>query len=1589
MNTCSGMQWMTRLGSMVACAAAAVIALVPGSGVAQECGSFTAWFGTGCTDGMNTCCTSQTFFCGSDEPAGEVFCDASVSGPPGPLCGNISSCPSGTFGDCVPSEYQCAGDEVDCNGLQGDGCFPGPNEPDPNPIPEAPPDAPSPLPLDPPPAEPPLPKPPSGCGIPKVGAAGKDPIMLAVKAAATTPFTDFSVDRVSHLSIVRTYNSADVDLNTLGAGGVFGNGWRHNWDATLSCSAAGVCTVNRGHYAGYKFHAMAALPSLDGTETWQVYSAHAPRGYEPTHRNVLVQRPDGEWIVFLTDGRTLHFENVCTSCEAGTAYCTPALSGGKARLTKAVDKMGNSVRVVYDAPSGLLLGLVDDLGHSLEVRNPGSCQNYATELRYDGAVVARYSVTGSLLRSAVDADGNTLQSYVYVSAGAYWPRLQAVLDEAGTAIAEFSYDAYGKAIGLVDDGSSVAVTYGDRSAVVTEYFRGRFGDTAAASERRFDWNRRVVSISDGCACGSPKLMDWTKSGKLACSRDANGRVTSQEFDALGRVTRRVEFTGDACEVPASLPPDSREEWRAYGVARPIAQGLNLELDTVTAISRKSALDPTRFASEIFDYEQASQPTDPAGYWCAATALPAGSVLCRHITAGYVTGTSGPVLERHATFFSYDARGRLVRAYGPVNLDQPGANDIPPLEERTYWGDSDTPERRGRLQQVRRYRSPIAQPLVTLYDYDMFGLSRITAPDQTQRMIVKDGRGRSRFFVTADATGTVRSRSETRYYDGATPRLRILPSGSAERYSFDGKGRLRLTEYLSSDPDAPGPTPSLGWSESHVYDLAGNRIHTERRDAAGDVTWQQDLAYDEAHRIVWESNPSVPTKGKSWSYDGSGFLSRTIDEEGRGTAFTPDGLNRVRKVTRTGLDAAGLPTSLDVATYAFAPGADWLATVTDGDGRATTYAYDDFGRVERVGSPTLSRGGGAWYQYDSRGNVLARGDNDVTITYAYDGLDRVLSVNAQNSRDGMSLSYTYTYDEDGFAGRLTSVTEPDRTIRYSYDWAGRLSAEVIAENGVSAPLTTSYAYDLDGMVQQLTYPTGLKVVFDRDPATRRAVAIRSTEGTVYASDVAWRPGGPIASLRFGNSRTLAQSFNGRYEPLEIQSGPVWLTYSPSPAGDIGAVANRSEEPSGACVHDSLRTFKYDLQDRMTAWSDSFRTGAGVCPAEGLGGLAVEFTYITGTDQLASQRLPPPESRALHAYAYDEQGNVSFIGQYDAAGTSIASAVCLRHDPLGRMVLVGATNARPPPGGTACLGDADVSSVLARFKYDARNRRVARQVGDTWTYVVSDAAGNPLSEVALVSGAWTRLRDYVWVGGRLLAQIEHAGASTHPYYAHLDHLGTPRALTNENGQMVWGSYQRPFGEVGEKTIPDPVSGQTVVTNLRLPGQYDERLLGGIGLQGPYYNWNRWYLPGVGRYLELDPLGLAGGLNGRGAPDWYNYALRNPNRYIDPRGDVAIAIPPIIWAAGAIVAAWETYVAVCTAAGNCPWNQPTCIGTPQDKPLDKAKKETCKLEPDLLQPPLPGPPGMPPFPAQCVYSCPSGRLYQMPAPMGGCPTHVTIPL
>jgi len=101
--------------------------------------------------------------------------------------------------------------------------------------------------------------------------------------------------------------------------------------------------------------------------------------------------------------------------------------------------------------------------------------------------------------------------------------------------------------------------------------------------------------------------------------------------------------------------------------------------------------------------------------------------------------------------------------------------------------------------------------------------------------------------------------------------------------------------------------------------------------------------------------------------------------------------------------------------------------------------------------------------------------------------------------------------------------------------------------------------------------------------------------------------------------------------------------------------------------------------------------------------------------------------------------------------------------------------------------------------------------------------------------------------------------------VDHLGTPQMLTDRTGAIEWEASYRPFGEA-TVTVDESF---TDAYNLRFPGQYFD------AETGLHYNWFRDYDAALGRYLESDPIGLAGGWN------TYAYVGGNPVMRVDPRG------------------------------------------------------------------------------------------------------------
>jgi len=108
----------------------------------------------------------------------------------------------------------------------------------------------------------------------------------------------------------------------------------------------------------------------------------------------------------------------------------------------------------------------------------------------------------------------------------------------------------------------------------------------------------------------------------------------------------------------------------------------------------------------------------------------------------------------------------------------------------------------------------------------------------------------------------------------------------------------------------------------------------------------------------------------------------------------------------------------------------------------------------------------------------------------------------------------------------------------------------------------------------------------------------------------------------------------------------------------------------------------------------------------------------------------------------------------------------------------------------------------------------------------------------------------------------------YTVHNDHLGTPKAMTDETGVKVWSATHTPFGYASVVECFSR-SCERVKLNVRFPGQYYDVET------GLHYNYFRYYDPGTGRYITSDPIGLAGGLN------MFGYVGGNPVNFVDPTG------------------------------------------------------------------------------------------------------------
>ena len=134
-------------------------------------------------------------------------------------------------------------------------------------------------------------------------------------------------------------------------------------------------------------------------------------------------------------------------------------------------------------------------------------------------------------------------------------------------------------------------------------------------------------------------------------------------------------------------------------------------------------------------------------------------------------------------------------------------------------------------------------------------------------------------------------------------------------------------------------------------------------------------------------------------------------------------------------------------------------------------------------------------------------------------------------------------------------------------------------------------------------------------------------------------------------------------------------------------------------------------------------------------------------------------------------------------------------------------------------------------------------------------------------WNQYRPYDSDLDPLRKPAPEPSEPTAVYYYHTDHLGTPQALTDEQGALALEMDYQAWGQARE-VIADAASKAGIRNPFRFQGQYQDQE------SGLHYNRHRYYDPEIGRFISRDPIGLFGGMNN------FMYAT-NPVEWVDPLG------------------------------------------------------------------------------------------------------------
>jgi RHS repeat-associated protein len=152
-------------------------------------------------------------------------------------------------------------------------------------------------------------------------------------------------------------------------------------------------------------------------------------------------------------------------------------------------------------------------------------------------------------------------------------------------------------------------------------------------------------------------------------------------------------------------------------------------------------------------------------------------------------------------------------------------------------------------------------------------------------------------------------------------------------------------------------------------------------------------------------------------------------------------------------------------------------------------------------------------------------------------------------------------------------------------------------------------------------------------------------------------------------------------------------------------------------------------------------------------------------------------------------------------------------------------------------------IVRFQYDAIGRRIAKTIGTTTHHTLWDG-DVPLHEWTTEDGETTGPTTS-WIFEPETCAPLGKRVDDEVFGIVTDHLGTPQAMFDAAGEMVWVADVDPWGRLQR------LEGDAQACPFRWPGQRED------AETGLHYNRFRYYDPDAGIYVSPDPIGWLGGL------------------------------------------------------------------------------------------------------------------------------------